>query len=396
LTGFVSSCGCWGWAIVQLLLTLIIVSSTGCRSGGYRAANLPLKYRASPIANESKVVMAHLSSAGISNSQIAVSDLLQVTIASGRDDEKLVPILTRVSDDGMVELPAIGQVLVAGIEPYEASHNIETACIERGIYRKPAVTLEVKSKAVNHVTVLGEVDEPGVHEIPRNACDLASVLGAAGGLTDDASLKIEVIRHTNDHIADVLDQDIKSTTDQDFSNSQGMMKQAAYMGLENRSSPNITSSGKTQGELASTGEQIDLTDSSSVVLGSNSLGDRDIVMVHKRNDRLIYVAGLVHKPGQFKLPTDQDIHLLDAIALAGGISSMVADKVYVIRRIEGKSQPLVIQASLKNAKRDGNENLRLTAGDTINIEQTPTTVVVDTFTKLFRVAFGVSSNFSAF
>ena len=82
--------------------------------------------------------------------------------------------------------------------------------------------------------------------------------------------------------------------------------------------------------------------------------------------------------------------MLDAIALAGGSTSIVADKVYVIRPVKGRPQPLVIQASMQRAKHDGQENLILMEGDLVSIEQTPATAVLDSMTKLFHLTFGVT------
>jgi polysaccharide export outer membrane protein len=121
------------------------------------------------------------------------------------------------------------------------------------------------------------------------------------------------------------------------------------------------------------------------------LSDRDIVRVIPQETKEIYVAGLVNSPGQFELPTDQDLYLLDAIALAGGHSSPVADKVLVIRRMKDRPEPIFIHASLSKAKKNGLENIRLAAGDTITIEQTPATTVVGTISKFFRLTFGVAS-----
>jgi polysaccharide export outer membrane protein len=143
-------------------------------------------------------------------------------------------------------------------------------------------------------------------------------------------------------------------------------------------------------------ERIDLASTKLKKSNNYHLNDRDVVIVHEREKRLIQVAGLVKKPGQFELPVDQNVRLLDAIALAGGLSSLVADKVLVIRPRDNKLQPLVIKASLKTAKLDGRENIRLSAGDSIQIEQTPVTIVVDTFSKVFRIAMGVSGNVTSF
>ncbi len=111
---------------------------------------------------------------------------------------------------------------------------------------------------------------------------------------------------------------------------------------------------------------------------------------------MIYVSGLVTRAGQFEIPPKQDIHLLDAIALSGGLSSPVADKVIIIRRLENHPKPITIQASLKKAKKNGLENIRLATGDTISVEQTPETVVVDIFTNLIRFSVGVAGRATLF
>ena len=362
----------------HLILGLLLASAvaTGCQSQAIHASRLPAEYRTASIAGHSKINLGRLTSSGTSNALISPGDLLEVIIASGRDEEKQKPTLARVSNDGVVELPAIGIVYVAGLEPFEASQNIATASIERGIYLKPSVTVSIQSKAVNQITVLGEVDNPGVHELPRNACDLISALGAAGGLSEEASTTIEIIRHRPTILAS-----------RDEPNG---VKPAAYASLGQGGPPASPQLAQYQSQPPIQSQTIDLAMLSPHVHSDYHLEDRDVVVVHPNEKRLFHVAGLVKKPGQFELPNDQDVHLLDAVAMAGGLDSVVADKVYVIRRVEGQAQPLVIEASLQEAKHNGLENLRLAAGDTVNVEQTPSTVFVDTLTKLFRISMGVT------
>jgi polysaccharide export outer membrane protein len=131
-------------------------------------------------------------------------------------------------------------------------------------------------------------------------------------------------------------------------------------------------------------------------LGDFRLGDRDMVMVLPREKEMIFVTGLVEKPGQFQLPRDQEVRLLDAIAMSGGMSSVAADKVLVIRRAPGMPEPAPIQASVRVAKRDGRENLVLAAGDVVSVEQTPATTVVDALLQLFRITMGVNSRTTVF
>jgi polysaccharide export outer membrane protein len=141
--------------------------------------------------------------------------------------------------------------------------------------------------------------------------------------------------------------------------------------------------------------RVDLA-SSQAALADFRLGDRDMVMVKPRDKEMLSITGLVNKPGQYELPANQEVRLLDAIALGGGLSSTVADRVLVIRHVAGQPEPIPIQASLRIAKRDGRENLVLGPGDVVSVEQTPATAVVDAFMKLFRMSVGLAGRSTVF
>jgi polysaccharide export outer membrane protein len=117
------------------------------------------------------------------------------------------------------------------------------------------------------------------------------------------------------------------------------------------------------------------------------LEDGDVVNVERRDPQPVHVIGLVLKPGQFELPVNQDMHLLDVLALAGGVSLNVADKIHVIRNVAGREEPAVIELSLRDAKSGGKSNLRLAPGDVVSVEETPMTVAMDTVRTFFRVGF---------
>ena len=82
------------------------------------------------------------------------------------------------------------------------------------------------------------------------------------------------------------------------------------------------------------------------------------------------------------------------IAMARGLKFEIADKVHVIRNLDTQTEPVVIEASIKRAKRDGVSNIRLTAGDVVSVEETPTTLVVGTIRDFVR--FGFSSAIPGF
>jgi len=100
---------------------------------------------------------------------------------------------------------------------------------------------------------------------------------------------------------------------------------------------------------------------------------------------MVFVDGLVKKPGEIELPRDRELRLLDALALAGGRNVQMADKVWVVRQVPGRPEPVLIEVSVKQAKRDRRSNLRLAAGDVMSVEDTPATFVYDLLKNFFRV-----------
>jgi polysaccharide export outer membrane protein len=102
------------------------------------------------------------------------------------------------------------------------------------------------------------------------------------------------------------------------------------------------------------------------------------------------VQGLVQKSGEFAFPVQQDLRLLDAIALAGGLSNPMAENVLIIRQFPGQPSPAYIAASIQHAKR-GQDNLLLAPGDMVIIERTVGTALVDIVNTVFHVGVGVTA-----
>jgi polysaccharide export outer membrane protein len=387
----------------RLLITMLalLLAAGGCRTARYTAASLPQQLRASPAQASNAINLSRIARTGSSTSRIGPGDLLKVTIASGIDDKPPQPVEIRVTDDGTALVPLIGPVHVAGLEPFQAEQRVASAAAERGIYRQPYVTLIVAEQAVNRVTVLGAVAKPGVYELPRGASDLVNALGAAGGFADEAGTEVEVLHQRTASF-------LANGSTQRASAAPGHVAVASY----NEAAPPLDSP-----ELASPlGEQqtsraigtfgqaaprtetvrINLAQAGQADDANCELGDRDVVMVLPQEERYIHVTGLVARPNQFEIPQDQDIRLLDAIAMAGGTSSPVADKVYVIRQWKGMPQPAIVEASIDKAKQNGDDNLLLAPGDLVSVETTLTTTIVDTAKTFFRIAVGWSGNMATF
>jgi len=369
-----------GWRCARSLGMLaaiyVLTWVAGCRTANYTAANLPVELRAAPAPVSTGINLERMVGAGVGTSQIGPGDLVQITIVSGNGEERVTPIPARIAQDGTVMVPLIGSVPVGGVEPAAAEQRIAAAAIERGIYRQPYVTVTVTEPAVNRVTVLGAVSKPGVVELSRGSCDLASAIAAAGGLSKEASTRIEVLhRGTRSFLAeDVGNSNGKPTEDVSLASYNEQ--------LNSNTAPDVS--------------RIDLAQAGSPALQNRRLDDRDVVMVMPEQKQVIHVTGLVKTPDQYELPHDKDIRVLDAIAMAGGTTSLVADKVFVIRQLPNNPQPAVIKVSMAGAKRDGNQNLLLSSGDLVSVESTPSTMALDTVSKFFRIALGLNGSVSAF
>lgn len=367
---------------VAIWLGIVAALLAGCRTAQYKAASLPPRLDVPPMRQSNDINLAQLAGAGAGTSEIAPGDLIELTVASGSSAENPAPTRARVVQDGTVLVPLVGPVQVSGLEPYAAEQRIAAAAIERQVFRQPYVTLRVEERAVNRVTVLGAVAGPGVVELARGSSDLASALAAAGGLSDDAGTEVDVLRHGNSAVAAGA-----------VPTDGARVQLASYNGVPG-AGPGFAP--PALADQASTGAvRIDLANVEHGVAGYE-LADRDVVMVLPEKKRVIHVTGLVEKPDRFEVSPKLDVRVLDAITMAGGISSPLADKVFVIRQLPEMAEPVVIRVSIAKAKRDGRENLRLTSGDLVSVESTPATMLFDTASTLFRTTIGIGGNFAAF
>ena len=330
----------------------------GCSERVFRANRLPAELVARLPEPIDAINLSGLADAPLQTDVICPGDVLEVTMVT--DFSKLTTSATpvRVAADGSVEVPLVGRVQVAGMEMEQAEQTVAAEGCARGIFRTPCITLAMKQPRTNKVTVVGAVASPGVHNLPRNSSTLLAALVAAGGLSKEAGPEVEIRR-----------------TKPGGSRSFGPGVEGALLSHEQAlggSGPAIV--------------RVNLATAARDRTGPYLLEDGDVVHVLKRDVPPVSVIGLVVKSGEFAYPANRPLYFLDAIALAGGVSSPVADKALVIRRPAGQNEPVNIEVSIREAK-GGKGNLELQPGDTVSVERTPATVVVDTLQTFFRVGF---------
>ncbi|HET9183946.1 MAG TPA: polysaccharide biosynthesis/export family protein [Candidatus Angelobacter sp.] len=114
-------------------------------------------------------------------------DLLLVTVFGASDYNHEV----RVGVDGKVNLPFIGGVKVAGMTPGEVASDVQRRLSQGGYFNNPQVSVFVKEYATQGVSVLGEVQKPGVYPL-LGSRTLFDVLSAAQGTTQLAGDRVYI------------------------------------------------------------------------------------------------------------------------------------------------------------------------------------------------------------
>jgi polysaccharide export outer membrane protein len=112
---------------------------------------------------------------------IGEGDLLKIAVYDNPD----LTADTRVSGDGKITLPLIGEVTVTGLTA-AAAQKVIAEKLADGYIRKPQVTVFITEYRSKKVTTLGEFTKPGLIELRGNST-LMEVISNAGGITVNAS-----------------------------------------------------------------------------------------------------------------------------------------------------------------------------------------------------------------
>lgn len=126
---------------------------------------------------------------------IASGDLLQITLFGtdfscgfGKSGCEV-----RVSASGNIVLPLIGSVKVAGLTVAQAEQVIAARLSQGGFYNNAQVTIIQKEFATQGISVLGEVQKPGIYPL-LGPHTLLQAIAAAGGTTVKAGNDVMIVR----------------------------------------------------------------------------------------------------------------------------------------------------------------------------------------------------------
>lgn len=336
------------------LLLTAAVWLCGCGSATFKAGTLDPKYAADRAAGTRKIDWSNLARNSARSEAIYPGDVLEVTIATGLEEKSPESWPLRVSEAGNIEVPLVGGVHVAGLLLPDAEQLLRRECVTRRLYRDPLVSVLLRKRKTIRVTIVGAVNHPGTYELPAVSGDLLAAVNAAGGLSPKASTIVEI---------------------------RSLGDTGAWGGAGGDPRRTVAQAGSVR---------VDLIAASQGFTPDYRIDDGSVIMVREEEPKTIQVIGLVRKPDQLEIEPGKEVRLLDAIAMAGGLTLELADKVHVIRNLEKADKPVVIQASIREAKRGGAANLLLAAGDVVSVEETPLTFTVSTIQNFVRFGFSAA------
>ena len=122
---------------------------------------------------------------------IGPGDLIEVSVY-GADYIKEV----RVRSTGEITLPMAGTLKVGGLTPAQAETLIARRLIDGDFFNDPRVSVIEKETVTQGISILGEVQKPGVYPLPGPR-KLFDAISAAGGTTPRAGNTVSILHRAD-------------------------------------------------------------------------------------------------------------------------------------------------------------------------------------------------------
>jgi polysaccharide export outer membrane protein len=192
----------------------------------------------------------------------------------------------QITGDGYINLPMIGKVKAAGL----SVGALEVALAEKlkNYVRNPQVSVFVAEYHSEPVSVVGSVNNPGVIQL-RGRKTLVEVIALAGGLKPDAGNSIVMTRE----IAQGRIPVASATQDA-----------GGHFSIANLNLRSVMEARNPQDNIP--------------------VEKNDVITIPKA--QLLYVVGEVQRPGGYALNEKDAITVLQAVALAGGLTGKASPK----------------------------------------------------------------------
>lgn len=279
---------------------------------------------------------------------VGPGDVLQVTIADLPEIQKLD---ARVDGQGMISLPLIGDIPVAGLTEDEVQKVVTDK--DRRFQPNPRVHIFAQHFASRNVQVMGMVSQPGSYTLTGPDESILSVLGRAGGtkaVGDERASERVVLFPALSHSPNeerarelaVAQACENSTPENGGALQQGMLCRASESTSSDVPGDNpISTSTLAPGQLGASVTPIivDLSDPTMTACLDIPARPGDIVLVPPAGQVGVY--GWVARPGSFQVTAGMTV--LGAITAAGG--TMFSSNAEILRTVQGSRVSIPVDIS---------------------------------------------------
>jgi polysaccharide export outer membrane protein len=249
--------------------------------------------------------------------RIGREDLLEISVFEAPEFSTVV----RASTSGEISMPMLGTVHAAGLTPRELDSVLEEL-LRRTYMKDPHVNVFVKEMPSHSVSVFGAVRKPGVLQI-RGAKSLVEILSLAEGLADDAGNTVLITHHNE--LASLLPANGAPEPTQNEAEQVNNSKGSSFA---DHSAD--MASGTTTEEI----NLKELLESGNPRLNVSVYPGDSVTVPHAG---IVYVVGEVRKPGGFQLKGNEKVTVLQALALAEGLTRTAAKGRARIMRTDQKT-----------------------------------------------------------
>jgi len=266
---------------------------------------------------------------------IGREDVLEITVWQSPD---LTKSLT-VQSDETIDYPILGSLSVSGMSTDDLEKTIREK-LSQGYVKNPQVSVSVKEYNSKRILVFGEVSKPGLYKL-KGPIPVLELLFMVGGASPDAK-RMTIIRPSKDSA--------EKSAALRFPPSEDMKQKPV-----DPSAQTITV------DLISLLSRGDLSQNQIVMAG-------DTIYLASGTGLRYHVLGQVGNPGPYEWV--QDVTVLEAIKMAGGVNERGAPNRIKIRKVFGNGEKQEIKVNIldiiKGKKKD---DVVVKPGDTIIVPE---------------------------
>lgn len=247
--------------------------------------------------------------------RIGPKDLLEISVFGLEELNKSV----RVSEDGKISLPLLGEVSVDGLTITQVEQKL-SGLLEQKYLHNPQVTVFIREYQSKRVSILGAIKSPGTYQLLGRQT-LLQLISHAGGMTGEEGQEIIIIRQLQD------------------GESQSLKISIEDLILKGDPRLNIP------------------------------LEPGDIVNIPVDKMITLYVFGKVGKPGALQVKKSNIPTLLQAIAQAGGFSERAKKSGVLIKRMEDDGRERKIKVNVKDIIKGKKADIPLEENDIVYVPE---------------------------